>query len=247
MSYAAFSLNGTWEMSYQEEAYTAETLPVFKGEAIPDAVPGYWEDMTDRFAKAEFYRTLRTNPAYGLWQYPIAQYCPDLALPNICGNFFYRRTFLCQNISAPAAVHFGGVHNAVSVWLNGVFLGRHEGYSTAFELPVPDGLLKDGENTLVLSVSNRRLLGFDGQPVVGITSRAASECCGGIWGDVELRVYTRPLRDLAVRIAEDCSTAAVTVATAEPVRFSWAVLDEGTVLKTGSAAGDFSVATAGLT
>ena len=127
MLYLAFSLNGAWEMNYSEEKYTSEKLPVFKGHLIENAVPGYWEDMTDRFAKKEFYRMLRINPEHGMWQYPITCYCPDMALPNIMGNFFYSRTFLCENINMPAVLHFGGVHNAVSVWINGTFLGKHEG------------------------------------------------------------------------------------------------------------------------
>ena len=61
MFYTAFSLNGTWKMAYQEDKYLSERLPEFKGATIADAVPGYWEDMTDKFCKAEFYRTLRTR------------------------------------------------------------------------------------------------------------------------------------------------------------------------------------------
>lgn len=88
-------------MAYQEDKYLSERLPEFKGATIADAVPGYWEDMTDKFCNAEFYRTLRTNPAYGFFEYPITHYCPDMFLPNILGNFFYSRTFLCENINAP--------------------------------------------------------------------------------------------------------------------------------------------------
>ena len=32
MIYSAFSLNGTWKMGYQEEIYTSDQLPAFKGE-----------------------------------------------------------------------------------------------------------------------------------------------------------------------------------------------------------------------
>jgi hypothetical protein len=132
MIYTAFSLNGTWKMAYQEDKYLSERLPEFKGATIADAVPGYWEDMTDKFCKAEFYRTLRTNPAYGFFEYPITHYCPDMFLPNILGNFFYSRTFLCENINAPAALHFGGVKDSVAVWLNGAFLGTLKELLTSF-------------------------------------------------------------------------------------------------------------------
>ena len=246
MLYLAFSLNGAWEMNYSEEKYTSERLPVFKGHLIENAVPGYWEDMTDRFAKKEFYRMLRINPEHGMWQYPITCYCPDMALPNIMGNFFYSRTFLCENINMPAVLHFGGVHNAVSVWINGTFLGKHEGYSTAFDVKIPEGLLKDGENTVVLSVSNYRLAGFDNQPIVGLTSRAACEYSGGIWGDVELRVYTSPLREVAVFISDDCKTVKCAVETVDDAALTWTVSDGDRVIKRGDGSGDFEFGSEGL-
>ncbi|MBR3844520.1 MAG: hypothetical protein IKM39_03320, partial [Clostridia bacterium] len=48
--------------------------------------------------------------------------------------------------------YFAGVQNACSVWLNDVYLGRHEGYSTPFEMEIPEGLLRDGENTMALTL-----------------------------------------------------------------------------------------------
>ncbi len=247
MMYKAFSLNGPWEMGYQEEKYTAADCPVFSGSVVKDAVPGYWEDMTGAFQKTSFFRHLRVNPEYGLQQYPIAEVCPDMALPNVMGNFFYRRRFTCAEIIEPVALYLEGVQNAVSVWLNGNFLGRHEGYSAPFELSIPAGMLVEGENTLVLSVSNHRLLGFDDQPVSGITSRAASEYSGGITGDVELRVYNSPMRDAAVLVAEDCQSVFVKLTTVEIVDCDWAVLDGEREIKHGSAAGDFTFDTDGLT
>ena len=242
MLYSTFSLNGTWDMGYQEDIYTSDKLPKFQGETIEDAVPGYWEDMTDRFAATNFHKTLRINPAYSLQQYPMTDYCPDMFLPNILGNFFYRRTFHCEKTDMPAALYFGGVQNTVSAWLNGQFLGRHEGYSTSFEMKIPDGLLQDGENTIVLSVSNHTLDGFDDRPVVGILSRAACECSGGIWGDVALRFYASPLRDLAVIISQDLKTVAVKVESVEAVSFEWAVLDGEKTVKSGQETGSFSFA-----
>ena len=233
-------------MIYREEEYTSVKQPEFNGNLIPDAVPGYWEDMTDKFRKAEFYREMRINPEYGVWEYPITHYCPDMALPNIVGNFFYKRTFLCEDVNAPAVLYFGGVCNAVSVWLNGAFLGRHEGYSASFEMAIPDGLLKNGENTVTLSVSNFILEGFDGNLITGLTSRAACRYSGGIWGDVELRVYTSPLRDLAVIISEDTKNAEVRVDALDSFEGCWEILDGKTVVKSGKCNGDFAFDTDGL-
>ena len=246
MNYTSFSLNGTWRMNYSPDKYTGESNPWKSGYAVEGAVPGYWEDMTDKFALAEFFRHLRINPEYGIQRYPIAGTAPDMALPNVIGNFFYQRTFICENIDAPSCLHFAGVQNAVSVWLNDSYLGRHEGYSSAFTVDIPNGCLKDDENTIVLSVSNHRLEGFEGQPIVGLTSRAACECTGGITGDVELRVYNSPLRDIGVKISEDLSRVSVEIEATEKCRVSWSVFDGKKQLKCGEADGDFTFDTDGL-
>ena len=246
MLYSALSLNGAWRMDYSEEKYTSEALPEVKGSLVENAVPAYWEDMTESFQKTSFFRNLRINPEYGIQRYPIADTCPDMALPNIMGNFFYKRTFACEGIEKNATLYFGGVMNAASVWLNGRFLGRHEGYSAPFELEIPDGLIVDGENTVVLSVSNHRLEGFDGQMVSGITSRAACEWSGGITDSVELRVYSSPLRDATILISEDCGSAEVRIEATDKASFEWEVLDGEKTVKCGVADGDFSFDTDGL-
>lgn len=262
MFYTKFLLNGAWEMAYSEDAYFSEknpfsallseedlvgTEPESASMPVVDhAVPGYWEDMTDAFLKTPFFGQLRINPEYGLQQYPIAGTPPDMALPNVVGNFFYRRSFVCQGITEPTAIHFEGVQNAASVWVNDVYLGRHEGYSTPFSFDIPAGVLHDGENIIVLSVSNHRLTGYADEPVSGLTSRAANECTGGITGDVELRVYHSPLRDAALFVADDCSKVTVCPQSTEPSAYGWTVSDGETVLKSGTAEGEFSFDTVGL-
>lgn len=233
-------------MNYCEEAYNASENPWVEGCLVEDAVPGYWEDMTEAFGMTPFYRHLRINPEYGIQQYPIADVAPDMALPNIIGNFFYRRTFVYECTGESAVLHFEGVQNAVSVWLNDSYLGRHEGYSAPFDFELPENALVNGENTLVLSVSNHRLKGYGGYPVSGLTSRAANECTGGITGDVELRVYHSPLRDVTVNISDDCREVRVWVDAVEAAEYEWAVYDGTTLCKSGIATGDFHFETQGL-
>lgn len=246
MHYTSFSLNGAWQMSYTPTAYTDTVCPQVIGHWIENAVPGYWEDMTRKFAATDFFRALRINPEYGIQEYPLVDYIPDMALPNVVGNFFYRRTFSCADTASDVSIHFGGVQNAVSVWINGVYLGRHEGYSTPFEMPIPSGVLQAGENTVVLSLSNHRLLGFDGQPVSGLTSRAANECTGGITGNVELRAYHSVLRDVFVTIDKDLKRANVQISAVAPFKICWSVRNGSAILKEGTASGDFSFDTDGL-
>ena len=262
MCYTVFSLNGAWEMHYQESKYLGTVNPfnyIYKKEdaagtepedrsndIIENAVPAYWEDMTTTFQKTSFFGKLRINPEYGIQKYPIIGNAPDMALPNIIGNFFYRRNFLWENMGKPTMLHLEGVQNAVSVWVNDIFLGRHEGYSAPFDMEIPSEILKIGENEIVLSVSNHRLEGYGGEIISGLTSRAANECTGGITGNVELRVYHTPLRDVTVTISEDCKKAAVRMETVGCFNALWAVYDGPTMLKNGECSGEFDFGTEAL-
>ena len=260
MLFKAVSLNGTWEMKYTEEGYCSEENP-FKniseeedlagtepksicGDFIENAVPGYWEDMTEAFQMASFYSKLRFNPEYGVQKYPIAGNPPDMALPNITGTFFYRKKFMYSKTNGDKTLHFEGVQNSVSAWINDVYLGRHLGYSTPFEIKIPEECMTDGENTIVLSVSNCRLKGYRDEPVSGLTSRAANECTGGITGDVEIRTYKSEIKDIAVLISEDLKSADVYAEGKAPL--SWFVCDKSKVIRSGTANGSFSFLTDGL-
>lgn len=242
--YKALSLSGTWEMAYSNEKYLSNEIPAdIRLEVIKNAVPGYWEDMMEQFRYTVMWSKFRINPLYGVQEYPIAGDFPDMALPNIEGNFFYKRTFECDDIKSPATVYFGGVQNAVSLWINGKYLGRHEGYSAEFEFEIPNDLLKKGENEIFMSISNHRLEGYDGEPVVGLTSRAANECTGGITGDLEIRFYQSALRDVYLYVAEDCSKIDATVIATESTDVKWEVYDGSTLITSGAAKDKFEFAT----
>ncbi|MBQ2718484.1 MAG: hypothetical protein IJF73_00265 [Clostridia bacterium] len=247
MLYDAFSLNGKYKMDYSPDAYLSEEVPEFsKFSCKLDAIPGYWEDMTEKFERAPFYRLLQVNPEYGVQRYPIVDVAPDMALPNVMGTFFYERTLTLETLADDVTIAFPQVHNTLSAWWNGHFLGRHVGYSTHFELAVPREYLTVGENTVTFAVSNHRHKGWDDQPVSGITSRAASEYSGGISDSVALRVYRSPLRAAAVLFSEDLKTADVRVEAKRKVSFTYEVLDGTTVLRSGKADGDFTFSAEGL-
>ena len=180
------SLNGKWDAGYLSDApYTQPAEPAVDF-AVQIPVPGYWEDMTELFQAADFNEKLKINPLYEAQSYPQTGYCADLFLPNPVGCIAYRKTVVLEHIQEHTELYIGGAQNAVSAWINGVYLGRHEGYSTPFSFKVPDGVLTVGENSITLAVSNNRLAGYMGRPVSGLTSRAANECTGGIYGDVAL-------------------------------------------------------------
>jgi len=69
------------------------------------------------------------------------------------GYVLYRTRFEAPSAGEGefASLRFGGVYYAARVWLNGVFLGSHEGYFSAFEFDCT-GSLVAGENELLVEV-----------------------------------------------------------------------------------------------
>jgi len=71
-------------------------------------------------------------------------------------------------------IHFGAVNYVSDVYLNGKFIGSHEGGFTPFQFEITDKI-QSGENALIVKVNNKRLknglpgLGFDWFNYGGIT------------------------------------------------------------------------------
>ncbi len=245
MHYESYSLNGAWDMAYSRDAYHMEQAPDVKFYPVENAVPGYWEDMTDTFSELPFYYRLNQT-GYGIWKYPITHDVPDMSLPAIEGNFFYKKLFSVNTRGGDTEIYFEGVQNKASVWLNGTYLGSHEGYSTPFAFKVPDDILIEGENELIMSVSNFRLKGNRGAPVSGLTTRAVNEHTGGITGLVELRVYSSGLHDVHLTVSKDCRYVFADVGLNSELHFTWQVCCEDKIVKQGEADGSFSFDTEGM-
>ena len=78
------------------------------------------------------------------------------------GPAWYERRFEAPRPAGrDAAIRFGSVNYAAEVWLNGTWLGGHEGGHLPFALPCGDALA-DGENVLIVRVDGR--LGRDRVP-----------------------------------------------------------------------------------
>jgi beta-glucuronidase len=72
------------------------------------------------------------------------------------GTMWYFKSFELEPRNDRAyLLHFGGVNYIANVWLNGEFLGRHEGGFTPFQFDAGPALTK-GENVIVVKVDNRR-------------------------------------------------------------------------------------------
>ncbi|MBQ3219335.1 MAG: hypothetical protein IJB32_01940, partial [Clostridia bacterium] len=185
------SLNGDYIMKYLGvKPYVSKREPNLDEDAflIKDAVPSYWEDMMDKFKSNSIHTFLKYNPSYTLQSYPQAGYVPDMCLPNILGSFAYKKTININKSSLKGSLklRFGGVQNSISIWLNGKYLGKHEGYSSEFYFDVAYNRIMNGENTFVFVVSNNYLKGYKNRIISGCTTRAANQATGGIFGDVDI-------------------------------------------------------------
>ena len=235
--YDAVALDGAWEMAYQPYAWETVDYPFFKGVRIENSVPGYWEDMVPAFRAAGMKDEFRINPLYGKQRFPITQWADDTTLPNIYGCFLYRRTVRLDRVG-PAVLSFEGVRNQVHVWINGRFVAFRAGFSTPFELEIPEDVLKKGDNEIVLAVSNNPNLGYCDY-VSGLTTRSTFRSTGGVNGHLELRFINGGMGDVHVTTAKDIKS--FTVHVAGGARFDYEISDGGKTLAKGSAPGDFTV------
>ena len=89
------------------------------------------------------------------------------------------------------SLRFGGVYYAARVWLNGSYLGEHQGYFAPFEFDVSDFLAEGGENELLVEVySPRELAENDRETIGGVWAMwdglASHINPGGIFRSVDL-------------------------------------------------------------
>ena len=232
-------LDGAWEMAYRSNAWSSAECPVFEGRRVQSAVPGYWEDMVDDFRRAGIADDFRINPLYERQTHPISGYAQDTTLPNIYGCFLYRRVVSLDRDGA-AVLAFEGVRNQVHAWVNGRFVAFRQGFSTPFELEVPEGVLRRGENEIVLAVSNNPNEGYAGAEVSGLTTRSTFRSTGGVNGRLELRFPKNALSDVYVTTAADLKSFTVHVSGGVAFRYEVRSAD-GVTVRRGEASGDFTL------
>ena len=111
------------------------------------------------------------------------------------GILLYRCRFMQERPPEGAMVflRFEGVYYAARVWLNGVYLGEHDGYFSAFEFEVTDVVVADEENDLLVEVfSPEEAEENDRQTIGGVWARwdgmAPHINPGGIFKEVSLVV-----------------------------------------------------------
>lgn len=157
---------------------------------------GTWEIAFDPNAEG-----LRLGWATGAW--PIAQATTtrvpgvwNIDHPLADGVGFYRRLFKNPSGALDQAVvlHCEGASYRTEAWLNGHYLGSHEGAYTPFSFELSPFLKSEDDNELILRVAGlSRTRPIDGMVLAQMPASKQSwyYAYGGVWGRVYLEV--RPL------------------------------------------------------
>jgi len=144
--------------------------------------------------------------------------------PDYEGVAFYRRTFTTPADWSGKALrlHFGGVSYRADVWLNGRYLGSHEGAYTPFCLDVTPVARIGDENELVVRVASLA----KGREVDGLllpqcpaSKQSWYYTHGGLWGEVRVEALAPVFcRDVAVTpdLVRECALAEVWVENSTP-------------------------------
>jgi len=97
---------------------------------------------------------------------------PGLAAYDGWGWFF--RTFTLERIGEPLSVHFAGVDDDATVWVNNAEVGSHTGYSDPFALEI-SAAVRPGVNSIAVLVKDYAGGGGIYAPVTVIPTRAIDE------------------------------------------------------------------------
>ena len=111
-------------------------------EAVPVADP-----LVDAGEAARIRRPWTSVRVPGHWQL-------EWAFAAYEGIVLYRSRFVPRAYPTAKALSllFGGAYYSARVWLNGAYLGSHEGYFAQFEFDVTDAAILDEENELLVEV-----------------------------------------------------------------------------------------------
>ena len=120
---------------------------------------------------------------------------PGLAKYDGWGWFF--RTFRVEAPVQPLSIHFAGVDDDAGVWVNGVSVGEHVGYSDPFVMDISKAV-KPGENTIAVLVKDYSGGGGIYRPVTIIETSGVEALLKGPFADTQARVSAPWVRDAVI-------------------------------------------------
>lgn len=161
--------NDTYKNAYQSPRIQASDW-IVKGERMEESLDGLWNfsiDMYDNCLRAKWYLEQGVNEEgqrvpldYGFddWETVSVPGVWNLAKPEYYyyeGSAVYSRRFFYEKQDEDRVfLRFGAVYYEARIFLNGVFMGLHQGGSTPFCVEVTSAL--KSENRLIVVVDNTR-------------------------------------------------------------------------------------------
>lgn len=114
-------------------------------DAIEEKDPGF-ENGAPEWASITDVAEWESMPLPGLWE--------EAGLPNFDGIVWFNKSFDLQSkwTGQPAFLNLGAIDDADITWVNGVEVGRMTQYSRNRRYEIPEGVLKEGSNTVVVRV-----------------------------------------------------------------------------------------------
>lgn len=114
------NLNGEWEFSFDDDLESQS----------PDDTIHWNKKINVPFAPE--------SPASGIGSEKFHPRC------------WYKKNFAYKKSQSRTIIHFGAVDYTAKVWLNGVYLGEHEGGYTPFAFDATHAILEEGVNELIV-------------------------------------------------------------------------------------------------
>lgn len=166
---------------------------------------GTWKFLADDIYSSNQYSPLIDDKLWDDIKVPANWY---LEGHDISGVAWYRKHFKLNRKfeGKRVSVNFGGIDYAADIWLNGNYIGFHEGYFQAFSFDVTDSILFNEDNVLTVRVNSplektgtdwslhKRLIKgifshHDTRPGGAWSDRGQEQNTGGIWAAVDLEIY----------------------------------------------------------
>jgi beta-mannosidase len=185
------------------QAYPICAQPAASQE-IQVSLGGEWRWKSAALSPADMYKVTSSDQNWQSMQVPSNWF---LQGHDLSGQVWMRKTFSVskQYQGRMAQLIFEGVDYAADVWLNGTYLGFHEGYFQPFRFEVTRYLRFGSENVLVVRVDSpneefahawslhKRLIKgvlnhHDTRPGGAWSDRGQEANTGGIWAPVYLKI-----------------------------------------------------------
>lgn len=98
------------------------------------------------------------------------------------GLVCYRKRFYCDYVNKSTYIEFGAANTVAKIYVNGLFVGKHEGGYSAFRFNITD-YIYPGENVIAVMVNNAPT-----DYIAPITDQGDFTKMGGLYRDVKLLV-----------------------------------------------------------